>query len=210
MITIEILEKFLFVFVLTFIYGLQRQRSHKPVGFGTFILVAVGACALAVTASQMSLENSVSLLAAIVTGIGFLGAGALIRNQDKIFGFTTAASIWLFAIFGLVSGLGDYSTGIIIYSVVWLVIASDNYLEKKGIGSYRKKLTIITQDFVTKEEVTNILAKYCTNFSLNYINANKKERKISLNYLIEGMKKDVKFLLSDLYKQKWCVSLNFD
>ena len=197
------------VFALSFIYGYQRQKSHKPVGFGTFILVSVGASALAITASEMNLDNSVALLGAIVTGIGFLGAGALIKTSDKIFGFTTAASIWIFAIFGLIMGLGKYREGLMIYSIIWITILFDNYLENHAIGSYRKRLTIECDVFVNKDDVANILAKYSTGFSLMNITISKKDKHIVLNYLIEGPKKDINFLLREFYKEKWCLSVKF-
>ena len=206
----EILLRFVAVFALTFIYGLQRQRSHKPVGFGTFIFVAIGACGLAITASEIGLSNSIGLLSAIITGIGFLGAGALIRSPDKIFGFTTAASIWLFAIFGLIIGLGNYRNGLIIYSLVWLVILFDGHLEKRGLGSYRKKIIIQSNNFVNKKEITKILAKHCTRFSLISININKPEKIASFSYLIEGPRKDIEYLLKDFYKEKWFNEVFFE
>jgi len=205
----EIFLRFVIVFILSFIYGYQRQKNHKPVGFGTFILVAIGACALAITAAEMNLDHSVALLGAIVTGIGFLGAGALVRGSDRIFGFTTAASIWIFAIFGLIIGLGKYKEGFIIYAAIWITILFDNYLENHAIGSYRKRLTIECDVFVNKDDIANILAKYSTGFTLMNITLNKKDKHIVLNYLIEGPKKDINFLLREFYKEKWCLSVRF-
>ena len=206
----EIVLRFVIVFVLSFIYGYQRQKSHKPVGFGTFILIAIGSCSLAILAVDMGVENSIGLLGAIVTGIGFLGAGALIKSSDKVFGFTTAASIWFFAIFGMIMGLGKYREGFIIYTAFWITILFDNYLEDHAIGSYRKKITIECDVFVNKDDIANILAKYSTGFTLMNITLNKKDKRIILNYLIEGPKKDINFLLREIYKEKWCVSVKFE
>lgn len=205
----EIVLRFFVVFAFAFAYGYQRQKNHKPVGFGTFILVSVGACALTITAVEMDLSRSIPLLGAIVTGIGFLGAGALIKTSDKIFGFTTAASIWIFAILGLIIGLGKYWEGMIIYSVIWITILFDGYLEKHAIGSYRKRVTIECDLFVNKDDISNILAKYSTSFSLINITLNKKDSHMVLNYLIEGPKKDLNPLLREIYKEKWCVSVRF-
>ncbi|MDE1848710.1 MAG: MgtC/SapB family protein [Nanoarchaeota archaeon] len=204
---ITIIERFLVVFVLTFIYGLERQRSHKPIGFGTFILVALGACGLAITADQLGIANSIGLLGAIVTGIGFLGAGALIRTSDKIFGFTTAASIWLFSIFGMLIGLNMYYIGLIIYLLVWIVVFTDRYLEKRFIGSYRKEISINTRGFVEKTRITEVLSKYCTSFKLINVGINRKNREVKLKYLIEGLKKDIESLLKEFYGKKWCNSV---
>ena len=87
-------------------FGLIRQKLHKPISFGTFTFVSMGACALSVISTSVQGDNPLVLVGSIVTGIGFLGAGALIRSADKTTGFTSASSIWLFAIFGVVIGLG--------------------------------------------------------------------------------------------------------
>jgi putative Mg2+ transporter-C (MgtC) family protein len=94
----EVAARFALTFLIAFAFGYARQRGHKPIGFGTFIFVATGACALALTAVNRAPANPLPLLAAVVTGIGFLGAGALIRSGDQIKGFKSAASIYLSAI----------------------------------------------------------------------------------------------------------------
>ena len=206
----EIIFRLGLVFVLTFIYGLQRQRSHKPIGFGTFMLVASGACGLSIVAQEIGIPSSLPLLGAIITGIGFLGAGALIRTSDKIFGFTTAASIWFFAIFGVVIGIGSYSNGLILYSLAWIIVGVDKYLEIKGIGSYRKKIIIICNKKTDKKELTQLLSKHCTRFNLLNLNFNKKEKKFLSSYLIEGPRKDIEFLIQDFYKKNWCSQVSLE
>ena len=204
------LLKFLVTFVFAFLYGLQRQRSHKAVGFGAFTLVAIGSCGLAIVASELTLTVSIGLISAIVTGIGFLGAGALIRTSDKIFGFTTAASIWLFAIFGMVIGLGMYTEGAIMYALVWIVVLVDIHLERRGIGSYRREIAITTHNFVDKKYITEILAKFCSKFTLIKIEVNKKNKDVSLSYLIEGKKNEIESLLRELYGKHWCASVELE
>ena len=200
----EVIFRFALVFILTFVYGLQRQRSHKPVGFGTFMLIASGACGLSIVAQEIGMPSALPLLAAIITGIGFLGAGALIRTSDKVFGFTTAASIWFFAIFGVIIGIGSYKNGLILYSLAWIIVVFDKYLEVKGIGSYRRKINIVCNKKVSKEDLTKLLLEHCTKFNLLKINLNKKEKRFLSSYLIEGQKKDIEFLIQDFYKKKWC------
>ena len=206
----EVFLKFFLVFASSFIYGLNRQKSHKPVGFGTFILISVGSCALAVIAVDMGIENSIGIIGAIVTGIGFLGAGALIKSSDKVFGFTTAASIWFFAIFGLSVGLGEYTNAFIIYAMVWVVAIFDKDLEKNAVGSYRRKIIIQGRNLVPKEKITNILAKYSTEFYLFSTNINKKEKISTMTYVLEGPKEKIEALLKTIYNQKWCISVKFE
>jgi len=203
----DVFFRFGIVFVLTMIYGLQRQRTNKPVGFGTFILVAVGACGMSLTAIEMGEDTAITILGAIITGIGFLGAGALIKTSDRIFGFTTAATIWLFAIFGMIVGLGYYQNAMIMYVIVWIVIGVDKRLEKKSIGSYRKKLKVSFNKFIEKKEITATLSTYCKNYNLINMSLNKKESIITFNYQIEGLKEDIGQLFKEFYNKKGCVSI---
>ncbi|MDP3990186.1 MAG: MgtC/SapB family protein [archaeon] len=154
--------RFFLTFIFTLIFGLERQRKHKPIGFGTFTFVAVGACALAVTAVTFEPINPLPLLSAIVTSIGFLGAGALIKTTDKIFGFTSAATIWLFAIFGLLIGVGEYFHGLVLYSTVWIVMSLDSIFQKKGLGSYQRRITIQTNRIIENEDIQLVLGKQKT------------------------------------------------
>ncbi len=100
------------------VIGLNRQRRNKPAGLRTHVLVAVGG-ALATVAGILYTEtlpggdslvraDLVRVVAAVVTGIGFLGAGAMIRDRRRVWGVTTAAGIWVTAIIGVTAGLGYY------------------------------------------------------------------------------------------------------
>lgn len=144
-------------FVLALIFGLERQKSHKPIGFGTFTFVSLGSCALSLAAVILTPTNPLPLLAAIITGIGFLGAGALMKTSDKIFGFTSASSIWIFSILGLLIGVGEYFMSILIYITIWIVIYVDKHLEKKVIGAYQKKLIITTHNFLENHQIISLI-----------------------------------------------------
>jgi putative Mg2+ transporter-C (MgtC) family protein len=202
--------RFLITFVLAFIFGIVRQKSHKPVGFGTFVFVAIGSCALSITAINISPETPLSLLGAIVTGIGFLGAGALIKTTDKIFGFTSAAAIWLFAIFGLVIGVGEYLLGATIYALAWIVVLYDLDLERRGIGSYQKRITIITNRMIGEKETGEILHKHSKKHKLIVLDVNKKEGKLTLKYLVEGTKEDINDIPKKLFQKEWFESCKIE
>ena len=193
----------LITFGLALVFGLERQRAHKPIGFGTFIFVSLGACALGTIATYNGLDNSVALLSAIVTGIGFLGAGALIKGPDKVFGFTTASSIWLFAIFGLTIGIGEYLIGIIIYTMMWFVILLDKNLERKGIGSYQKKLSISINKIINEKQLRDYLVKYSIKSKKISVKFNKRERKLFIVYLVEGSIGNINKMIQDLLNEEW-------
>lgn len=128
---------------LALLFGLARQRHGKPIGFGTFIFVSVGSCSLAVIALRLSPGNPLPLLGAVVTGIGFLGAGALIRSGEKIGGFTSAATIWIMAVFGMAIGVGETEVGLVSYGAIWGVTLIDRFMERRALGSHQRRLTLV-------------------------------------------------------------------
>src|SRR3989339_400592 len=207
---LEFFFRLLLVFNLALIFGLERQRAHKQVGFGTFTFVSMGSCILSILSISVFPENPIPLLTAIVTSIGFLGAGALIKDHDKIFGFTTAASIWIFAIFGLVIGVGSYFFGLTLYCTIWVVIFIDRRLEKKGTGSYRTKLTIETNKIVGEADIRNFLLSMGIKNTkmIKFEVYNKKS--INITYHIEGKSSDLKRIPKEIEKINWIDNLKFE
>ena len=204
-----ILLRLILTFVLSLIFGYERQRSHKPIGFGTFIFVSVGSCGLAITATLLN-ENPLPLLGSVVTGIGFLGAGALIKTNEKTFGFTTAASVWLFAIFGIIIGVGQYTIGITVYLITWVIIYFDKAFEKKGMGYYQKKLIINTNKIVDKSDIKEIFLQGNERHKFVGIDVDKKNNKIAITYLIEGTSEDIYKISKKLYEMEWFDSCKFE
>ncbi|MCL7411280.1 MAG: MgtC/SapB family protein [Methanosarcinaceae archaeon] len=203
--------RLIITFVLSFVFGIERQRSHKPIGFGAFIFVSVGSCGLAIIATNLYVENPLPLLGAIVTGIGFLGAGALIKMNDKTIGFTTAASIWLFAIFGIGIGVGQYSMAVGIYILTWIVILFDTLFEKRGIGFYQKRLVVITNRIIEVQEIKNqLLFIYIKRYNVINLDVDKKNNNISVTFLIEGTAENIHKIPQILYGNSWFDSCKID
>ena len=92
--------------------GLERELRRKQAGFRTNILICVGSAMymaiglLLVPASDVGGFDATRIAAQVVTGIGFLGAGSIIHQGDRITGLTTAATIWVVAAIGLIAGTG--------------------------------------------------------------------------------------------------------
>ena len=106
--------------------GLERELRQKPAGLRTNILIAVGA-ALFTTLSIHALagsQGSVDRIAAqIVTGVGFLGAGAIMRSVRSVHGMTTAATIWVNAGVGMAAGAGQYAMAAVATFLTLAVLA---------------------------------------------------------------------------------------
>ncbi len=207
---IVVLPRLLITFFLSLLFGIDRQRAHKPVAFGTFIFVALGSTALGIVTVSGLFEDPTPLAAGIVTGIGFLGAGALIKGGDRVFGFTTAASIWLLAIFGLTIGIGEFNIGIIMYALVWAVVAIDKYLEKRGIGSYQKRLTITTNRLMQDGDIKNYLRSYTQKYKIISVGVNKKDNEMKLVYLVEGKQDNINKMAQSLLKEIWIKSCSVE
>src|SRR5216110_1417619 len=149
----EAVVRLVIVFLLAFGIGLERQLRRKPVGLGTFIFVSTGACALAILSVDLEDQNPLPLLGGVITGIGFLGAGALIRSNDRVFGFTTAALVWAMAALGVAAGAGLYYLAFVNYGIVWAVVLTDRYLESKWFGSHAKVVHLTVANPIRVEEL---------------------------------------------------------
>lgn len=119
----QILIKLVVAAVAGGILGLEREAKHKPLGLKTCIVISVSSCLLTVVSieiatnpytSQLVRADPMRLASQIVSGIGFLGAGVILRkNNDAISGLTTAAIVWAASVLGIAVGAGYYiETGI--------------------------------------------------------------------------------------------------
>jgi len=90
------------------VLGAEREMRRKPAGFRTNILIAIGACVFTIVGVSFGAGDPSRVTAQIVTGIGFLGAGAILHSGDTVHGMTTAAMIWVNAALGAAAGLGHF------------------------------------------------------------------------------------------------------
>ena len=176
-----VFERIGIVFLLSLVFGIERQSRKKPVGFGTFVFVAIGSALLAIIALSFSDNTSpLPLLSGIISGIGFLGAGALIKGPEKVFGFTTAAAIWGIAAFGITIGSGQIAYGLIYYIFFWMVLLLDAYFEKIKFGHHAAKVSIT---FADPKEIKAALEEL-ENPTVTKVafDKEKKEHKVYLSY----------------------------
>ena len=110
------------------IVGYERERNDSPAGFRTHILVSLGS-GLIMVLSMYGFNDFVSinkdparLAAQVVSGIGFLGARTILRDETNIKGLSTAASLWVVAAIGLASGAGFYFSALFVTTLVFLTL----------------------------------------------------------------------------------------
>ena len=127
-------------FVLGGVIGLEREKKGVSAGLRTHILVTVGAALAMLTALYIysacqekgCIVDPGRIVAGVITGIGFLGAGTIIRSKEGIHGLTTAASIWVSAGIGLAVGCGYFSGAIIVTGASYLALSILKKLEKEA------------------------------------------------------------------------------
>ncbi|HVO44416.1 MAG TPA: MgtC/SapB family protein [Aggregatilineales bacterium] len=127
---VAVLQLFLAV-LLSALIGLDRERRKRPAGLRTHMLVGLGACIFAVVSFNAFGVNDRSRVASnIVVGIGFLGAGAIIRDRDRK-DLTTAASIWVTAAVGMSVGVGAWFLAICATLLIWTILVVLYRLEQR-------------------------------------------------------------------------------
>ena len=121
---IHVLIRLLAATLLGAAIGLQRERAGKPAGLRTHMLVTLGTAVfvLACAGVGMSLEGQSRVIQGVVTGIGFIGAGSILKlsEQRDVQGLTTAAGVWMSSAIGVAVGLG--SLGVAILSAVFTLV----------------------------------------------------------------------------------------
>ena len=158
------------------VIGTEREYTHRPAGMRTHVLVALGACVVAITG--VMLQNGYQadpgrLAAQVITGVGFLGAGTILREGFHVKGLTTAASLWTVACLGISAGYGYYAVSLAgtLFAFVTLTVLEvlqDRLPGKKAIsdhyevttGDVAKTLTLIHE--VLREyngEIRNVQAR---------------------------------------------------
>jgi len=138
---LEIFIRLLLALVLSGFIGLERQIHRRTAGLRTHILVGLGSCLIMLTSLYIFAiyKNEVPLdpariAAGVITGIGFLGAGAIIRDREGIKGLTTAASLWVVAGIGLATGCGFYKAALFTTILALITLFFLRYVETIMFG----------------------------------------------------------------------------
>lgn len=117
--------------------GIEREIHDKPAGFRTNILICIGAALFTILSLRIAGGSSEStrIAAQIVTGVGFLGAGAILHARGQVIGLTTAATIWTVASLGMTFGAGYFALGaaatVVVHGVLVLLVHIESYVAKR-------------------------------------------------------------------------------
>jgi putative Mg2+ transporter-C (MgtC) family protein len=118
-------------YALAFLIGWNREREDRSAGLRTFPLVGVAACGFVqaaerITARADSPEAMARIVEGVITGMGFIGGGAILKNGGEVHGTATAASLWATGAIGIAVGLGAYDVAVVIcgFTVMTLYVLS--------------------------------------------------------------------------------------
>ena len=154
---VDILLRMACAMVVGAVIGLEREYTHRPAGLRTHILVALGACAVMITGQMIFAQykpfganaDPARLAAQVISGVGFLGAGTIMREGVNVKGLTTAASLWAVACLGIAAGGGYYNValiGMVLMFVTLTVLELLQNLLLKGTKRHNLDYELIATD----------------------------------------------------------------
>src|SRR5262245_50364593 len=131
---VSLVFRLLTAMILGALVGAQREQSGKPAGLRTHVLVAMGAAlfVLAPLEGGMESDGISRVIQGIITGIGFIGAGAILKHEKReIEGLTTAAGVWMTAAVGIAAGLGRLGLAVVSTILTWITLSALQKIEAR-------------------------------------------------------------------------------
>ena len=179
--------------VLGMVVGAERKRKGQIAGIRTFALISMGAClamllSIYVPQVYMGLKNGDPgrIAAQVITGIGFIGGGAMIHMKGAVRGLTTAAGIWMTAIIGMAVGVGMYmcSIGATILILLTLV-AFEHYEKRRKLGQESKVVSVTVWSVVENiERYREVFRDNRVHLSTFYVEYDYEKGETEINFVI--------------------------
>lgn len=149
----EVIIRIILSCVLGGLVGLERESLNKSAGFRTHILVCVGSALIMIVSQDIyniyhtqTAMDPARIAAQVVSGIGFLGAGTIMREGATVKGLTTAATLWAVAGVGLAVGAGSYFPALVTTGVVFLTLIYLGKVEKLMTGTAHVAILLVTAE----------------------------------------------------------------
>lgn len=179
--------------------GAEREYKSKSAGLRTLMLVCVGSCTFTILSLKIGVANPDRLAANIITGIGFLGAGAIFRDDNKVSGITTACTIWVTAALGMCVGSGHIYLGMLSAAVVLFVLLSLVRLERWIDKTNKVKVYKITTEY--SEHIIGDFEKQFAGFQLDAyrILELKSNEKLTTHWKVRGHQQNHDLMKTSLF-----------
>lgn len=179
--------------VLGMIVGAERKRKGQVAGIRTFALISMGAClamllSIYVPQVYLGLKNGDPgrIAAQVITGIGFIGGGAMIHMKGSVRGLTTAAGIWMTAIIGMAVGIGMYLCSICATLLIMVTLVSfEHYEKKRKMGQESKVISLTVEGILTDiEAYKEVLEESGVHLSTFFVEYDFEHNLTELNFMV--------------------------
>jgi len=205
----EAVIRLVLAILLGSIVGMEREYTQQSAGLRTHILVCMGATVFTIVSASSNMTaqpghhigDSTRIAAQIVSGIGFIGAGAVMQRGASIRGLTTAASLWMMASIGMLVGAGYYQISIIATMSSFMVLFIIGWLERSMFKKYLKKYTQLRIQVIAQEKKADEIGLWVDRMFPNKIvevksHRNENDPLSTITYLIDlrGLQVDMNAL----------------
>lgn len=188
--------KLLVSLILGAAIGAEREYKGRNIGFRTIILITLGSTFFTIISFIIGNQNDPARVASnIVTGIGFLGAGAIFRDGASVRGVTTASIIWISAAIGMACGIAQYELAVMVTVTVLLILLGFAWVQQ-FIDRYNKEVVYritISNDLELKLDLENSFRSYRLKFA--WLNYTKIDRDLIIVYEISGTERSHEMLM---------------
>ncbi len=191
----EIILRIVIAALLGALVGFERERQGQPAGLRTHIILVVGATLTMTLSINLAIEfrplvpngDPARLAAQVVSGIGFLGAGAILRYGPNIKGLTTAASLWTMAVVGLAVGAGHFLSGVAATALILMSLIILNVIEKRYINTYTTIIIQIAADDRKGllDDIHKTIGKIVKSFGSPSVQRNLKSKRMRVEYTLK-------------------------
>lgn len=207
----EILTKLIISIVIGIIIGGERELRNKSAGLRTIILICLGSTLFTILSSKIGDNTGASRVAAnIVTGIGFLGAGAIMREGLTISGLTTASTIWVAAALGMAVGAGEYALAFYSMALTFIVLTAFGYLQQFFFRVLNRSIDLhLTLEYSNNK--IELIEDRMRTLALKYYRKKefRKDNRALYQYDVVGKEKDLASLVSFLSGCELVKSFNY-
>jgi len=194
---LEIIFRLILAAILGGAVGLEREVHGRPAGVRTYLLLSLGSALIMVISEYLfhkyrggvpglSLQVDPGRIAAqAITGIGFLGAGVIIRNRDTIRGLTTAACVWVVCAVGLTIGAGFYLYGGAVAAITVVSLVGLKPLERRLRRDWYQEMTVVSADIPGQvERIQEIIDRHDLKVVNSGLSKDLEKQEVTMTFLL--------------------------
>lgn len=189
------------------ILGAEREYKGRNIGFRTIILITLGSTLFTILSTIIGQHNDPARIASnIVTGVGFLGAGAIFREGASVKGMTTASLIWISAAIGMACGFGQYEFALLVTATVLMILLGFAWVQKSIDRFSQEKVyrISISKNIELQNELEGMIKAGQLKYSITRYS--KSDEKFEIEYEIRGSEQAHQNLIRKLSETKFILS----